>query len=284
MRLKDMGTRAGEIIMLDPEMIEEKQGYNVRSMESESTTAYIRQMVDSIHASGTAAFPEITVRQEDGKMYVTRGHCRRRAFILARQEGAEIKGIRAIADTIKGDAEHTLDLLNSNDGLPLTPLEKATAIKRLISFEWLPSEIAKRRGCTPQAINNLLALLDAPAPVVGMVERGEVSATLAVETVRSQGALLAADSLKTAVETAKEKGKNHASKKHLPKSPVQKKTTSPAVEPTASSIDWNLYGPQLRDTLKTVLHFCKKEGIQHIDIVNARGLIKEIEKIESPVV
>jgi len=284
MRLKDMGTRAGEIIMLDPEMIEEKPGYNVRDMTSESTTSYIRQMVDSIHASGTAAFPEITVRQEDGKVYVTRGHCRRRAFILARQEGAEIKGIRAIADTIKGDAEHTLDLLNSNDGLPLTPLEKSTAIKRLISFEWTISEIAKRRGCTAQAINNLLALLDAPAPVVGMVERGEVSATLAVETVRSQGALLATDSLKTAVETAKESGKNHASKKHLPKSPVQKKITSPAVEPTSSSIDWNVYGPQLRDTLKTVLHFCKKEGIQHIDIVNARGLIKEIEKIESPVV
>jgi ParB family chromosome partitioning protein len=277
-----MGTRAGEIIMLDPEMIEEKDGYNIRSMNSNETQAYIRQMVDSIHASGTAAFPEITVRQEDGKVYVTRGHCRRRAFIIARQEGAEIKGIRAIADTIKGDAEHTLDLLNSNDGLPLTPLEKATAIKRLISFEWTPTEIAKRRGCTPQAINNLLALLNAPSPVVGMVERGEVSATLAVETVRSQGALLATDSLKTAVETAKEKGKNHASKKHLPKSPIQSKRTNTTPEPTPTVIDWNIYGPQLRDALKSVLHFCKKEGIQHIDIVNARGLIKEIEKIESP--
>ena len=32
MRLKDMGTRAGEIIMLDPETIEEKPNYNVRNM------------------------------------------------------------------------------------------------------------------------------------------------------------------------------------------------------------------------------------------------------------
>lgn len=277
MRLKDMGTRAGEIIMLDPEIIEEKDGYNVRDMQSEGTQAYIRQMVDSIHASGTAAFPEITVRQEDGKVYVTRGHCRRRAFILARQEGAEIKGIRAIADTIKGDAEHTLDLLNSNDGLPLTPLEKATAIKRLISFEWTPAEIAKRRGCTAQAISNLLALLDAPAPVVGMVEKGEVSATLAVETVRKQGALLATDSLKTAVVNAKEKGKNHATAKHLPKNPVQSNRITP--EPEKETIDWNIFGPQLHDTLKSVLTHFKRDGIQHHDVVNARALIKEIENI-----
>jgi ParB/RepB/Spo0J family partition protein len=278
MRLKDMGTRAGEIIMLDPEMIEEKVGYNCRDLESESTKNYIRQMVDSIHASGTAAFPEITVRQEDGKVYVTRGHCRRRAFVIARQEGAEIKGIRAIADTIKGDAEHTLDLLNSNDGLPLTPLEKATAIKRLISFEWSINEIAKRRGCTPQAISNLISLLDAPAPVVEMVEKGQISATHAVETVRKQGALLATDSLKIAVGNAKEKGKNHATAKHMPKSPITK-SPAPEQKPGAKEIDWNHFGPLLMDTLTTVLRHFKREGdgvITHIDILNARQLIKDI--------
>jgi len=277
MRLKDMGTRAGEIIMLDPETIEEKPNYNVRNMESEATQAYIRQMVDSIHASGTAAFPEITVHQENGKVYVTRGHCRRRAFIIARQEGAEIKGIRAIASTIKGDAENTLDLLNNADGLHLTPLEIATAIKRLISFEWSIAEIAKRRGCTPQAIKNALDVADLPAPAAKMVEKGEVSATLAVETVRKQGALLATDSLKSAVETAKEKGKNHATAKHMPKSLVQKANLTE--EPKENGIDWNHFGPLLRDTLTTVLRHFKREGdgvITHIDILNARQLIKDI--------
>ena len=277
MRLKDMGTRAGEIIMLDPETIEEKPNYNVRNMESEATQAYIRQMVDSIHASGTAAFPEITVHQENGKVYVTRGHCRRRSFIIARQEGAEIKGIRAIASTIKGDAENTLDLLNNADGLHLTPLEIATAIKRLISFEWSIAEIAKRRGCTPQAIKNALDVADLPAPAAKMVEKGEVSATLAVETVRKQGALLATDSLKSAVETAKEKGKNHATAKHMPKSLVQKANLTE--EPKENGIDWNHFGPLLRDTLTTVLRHFKREGdgvITHIDILNARQLIKDI--------
>lgn len=216
-RLKEMGTRAGDIIMLDPETIEEKSGYNVRDMESESTKAYIRQMVDSIHASGTATFPEITVRQENGKVYVVRGHCRRRAFVIARQEGAEVKGIRVIADTIKGEAEHVLDLLSSNDGLPLTPMEKAKVIKRLVDFEWTTSEIAKRRGVSVQTITNMLALMDAPADVAKLVESGEVSATLALDTVKKEGAIFAGEKLRGAVEVAKGKGKARATLKHIAK-------------------------------------------------------------------
>ena len=281
MRLKEMGSRAGDIIMLDPEMIEEKEGYNVRDMESEATQAYIRQMVDSIHAGGTAAFPEITVRQEDGKVYVTRGHCRRRAFVIARQEGAEIKGIRAIADTIKGDAEHTLDLLNSNDGLPLTPLEKATAIKRLISFEWSISEVAKRRGCTPQAISNLLALLDAPAPVVKMVEKGEVSATLAVDTVRKEGSMFASDKLQTAVETANKQGKKHATAKHLPKSTTpnpSRITPEPAGEPQHKhKFSWDEYGPKVKDHLEAVCHAFPTNN--HLNVTRARDFLKEMDKM-----
>lgn len=216
-RLKEMGTRAGDIIMLDPELIEEKPGYNCRDMSSESTQAYIRQMVDSIHASGTAAFPEITVRQEDGKVFVVRGHCRRRAFVIARQEGAEIKGIRVIADTLKGEAEHVLDLLSSNDGLPLTPMEKAKVIKRLVDFEWTTPEIARRRGVSNQTILNMLALLDAPADVAKLVESGEVSATLALETVKKEGSMFAGEKLRGAVEVAKGKGKIRATAKHIAK-------------------------------------------------------------------
>lgn len=135
-RLKDLAVgRGGDSFIFDPSQIEEKPGYNVRDMESVETQAHIRRMADAIHASGTTAFPPITIGQEDGVIYVYAGYCRRRAFILAKDEGAPIKGILAIANTQKED-ERTLDLLNSNDGLPLTPLEKAKVIQRLVSFQW----------------------------------------------------------------------------------------------------------------------------------------------------
>lgn len=250
-RLKDMGTRAGEVIMLDPELIGEKPGYNIRDMESPATQQYIRQMVDSIHASGTAAFPEITVRQEDNQIYVVRGHCRLRAFRLAKKEGAEVKGIRAIASTLKSETDYALDLLNSNDGLPLTPLEKAKVIKRLTAFEWTVPEIAKRRGVTPQTILNMLALLEAPADVSALVESGKVSATLAVSTVRKEGSLYAGDTLQKAVDNAKSKGKARATAKHLP---------------ATATVDWKAYGPKLKTALTT--------------IVNARGNAAQQEAID----
>jgi len=234
-RLKELSVGRGpESFFMDPEKIEEKPGYNVRNMESPKTQAYIRQMADSIHACGTISFPEITVRQEGEHIYVVRGHCRRRAFILARSEGADIKGIRCVAHPTKGEAEDALDLLASNDGLDLDPLEKATAIKRLITLEWSVSEIARKRGVTPQTIHNMLALLEAPEEVKDMVSNGEVAGTLAVEVLRKEGADQGAEILKEALGLALESGKKKVTKKHLCE-PKKKDET-----------DWKYWGPKFK--------------------------------------
>ena len=277
-RLKELAIKvAGDQLLFDPEKIMEEAGTNYRDMESEDTKAHIRKMVDSIHAGGTDKFPAITVYQKDGNVYVRAGWCRRRAHVLAANEGAPVKGIRAISGEMK-EAEAVLDVLNSNDGLPLKPLEQAKAYHRLITFQWTVSEIARRRGISAQAVSNMLALLDAPAPVVEMVEKGEVSATLAVETVRSQGALMGTDALQTGVKAAKEKGKTHATKKDMPKPAVKSTRITP--EPEKSEINWNNYGPQLEAVLNSVLTHFKREGIQHHDVVNARALLKEIRYLK----
>jgi ParB family chromosome partitioning protein len=240
-RLKELAIgRGGDSYVFDPETILERHGYNVRDMESAETQAHIRKMADAIHASGTAAFPPITICQEQGGIYVVAGYCRRRAYILAKQEGAPIKGILAIANTQKED-ERTLDLLNSNDGLPLTPLEKAKVVQRLISFQWTSTEIARRRGVSVTAINNLLALLEAPPGVIKLVEQGEVSATLAVTTMRKNGNLFAGDVLKDAVTAAKTAGKQKATAKHIAKA-------------VSKEINWSILGPKLKQVLMNIVN------------------------------
>lgn len=216
-RLKEIAIgRGGDSFLFDPESIQEKPGYNVRDMESPETQAHVRRMADAIHAGGTSSFPPITVQQaEDGNLYVIAGYCRRRAFVLAKQEGAPIKGIRAIAAAQRNDAELTLDLLQSNDGLPLKPMEKARAMQRLVSFQWTTTDIAKRLGVSHTTVNNNLALLDAPAEAVELVEQGKVSATLAVETVKKDGALIGTQKLKQGVGRAAEAGKEKATRKHI---------------------------------------------------------------------
>lgn len=234
-RLKDLAVcRGGDTFLFDPEKIKEIPGYNARDMDSEETKAHIRKMADAIHAGGTVNFPPITVGQKDGEIFLYAGYCRRRAFLLAKQEGAPIKGILAIANNQKED-ERVLDLLNSNDGLPLTPLEKANVVKRLLSFGWTAAEISKRRGVSLGTINNLIALLDAPGEIKEMVKSGEVSATLAVNTIRSEKED-AADKLNDAIEVAKANGKKKATVKHLKEIP-----DAPCTKAEFFELLWDVY-------------------------------------------
>jgi len=223
-RLKEMAVgRGGDIFLFDPELIEEIPGYNCRDMESHETQDHIRKMADAIHAGGTSAFPPITIGQKDGRIFVYAGYCRRRAFLLAKQEGAPIKGISAVANT-QSEEERTLDLLASNDGLPLTSIEKAQVVKRLLSFQWTPAEIAKRRGVTVSAIQNLVALIDAPSEIREMVKNGEVSATQAVKTIREKGET-AVEIVSDAVTRAKSAGKKKATQKDF--EPVKRYVVCP---------------------------------------------------------
>lgn len=217
MRLKDMGQRGGDAIYLNPDEIEEIEGYNSRSMESDETVAYIRRMADSIKENGILSFPPITVRQIDGKIYVYAGHCRRRAFSLAKSEGADFKGILAlIVNKNLKDDDMILDILTSNDGLPLKPLEKANAVNRLIRCGWTTAEISRKLGWSESWITTLIDLLNAPNEVKSMVRNGEVSATLAVDQVRkSKGK--ATEKLTTAIAKAKKAGKPRATQQHIKK-------------------------------------------------------------------
>jgi ParB-like chromosome segregation protein Spo0J len=182
-------------------------------MASQETLDHIEKMVASIVERGTLHFPPISVYQKDGEVYLITGHCRREAFIEARRRGAPVKGILAVANT-QSEEERTLDLLDSNDGLPLTMVEKAIVVKRLVSFGWTPTEIAKKRGVTVKAISDLLLLLEAPEEIKNLVQDGKVSATLAIE-VTKENPQTAVATLTEAVQVAENQGKAKATRKHV---------------------------------------------------------------------
>lgn len=207
-------SRGAGTLIFDPRRIEEMPGYNTRDMESEATKAHIRGMADAIKENGNDTFPPITIYQEGEHIYVMAGWCRRRAHILAMEEGAEVKGILCMNAGKRSPEEMALDVLSSNDGLPLTPLEKAQAVKRLRSFMWSVEEIAKRRGWSVSTVRNLLALVEAPEPVKEMVRTGEVSATQAVSEMR-KAPDKAPEKIREAVDRAKSEGKEKATGRHF---------------------------------------------------------------------
>ena len=109
--------------------------------------------------------------------------------------------------------ELVVDLLTSNEGLPLTLLQKAKVVKRLVDFDWSVSDIAKKIGVTQKVVSDLLTLLEAPPEIKTLVEENKISATLAVETLKEDPN--AVQTLTTAVENAEKQGKKRATKKHV---------------------------------------------------------------------
>jgi len=255
--------------MFDPNTICENPQDNTRDMQSVSTIQHIREMADSIKENGNELFPPITIYQEGDKLFVSSGWCRRRAHSLAISEGAPVKGIACLSTTRKKQEDITLQILSSNDGLPLTALEKAKAVNRLIAFSWNPADIAKKTGWSVSTVNNLIALHDAPDEIKSMVDNGQVSATLATKLVKEKGSDGALDVLKGAVEVSKQAGKVRATAKDLSNIAAKK-------------IPWRKYGPLCYNILKTIYETpVTDKPLLMNKIAEAGEVCAEIEEMEN---
>jgi len=266
MAVRDLAlSRGASTLIFDPLLIQEHLNDNTRDMESESTITHIREMANAIKDNGNDLFPPITIYQEGENIYVMAGWCRRRAHILAMEEGAPVKGILCLTVTKKKPEDLALSILTSNDGLPLTAIEKSKAVKRLQSFMWTPQEIAKRTGWSLSTVNNLIALHDAPESIIDMVKDGSVSATLAIKVVAEKGDD-AEGVLKDAVANAKKSGKSKATAKDVGKKPAK--------------FDWNnKWGLQCFQLLSKIYELPVAKRKDYLDnlIAEAGHLCEQIE-------
>jgi hypothetical protein len=145
-----------------------------------------------------------------------------------------------LSSTKKRPEDLTLNILNSNDGLPLTALEKGEAVKRLQSFLWGPGEIAKKTGWSISTVNNLILLYDAPDEIKDMVKSGKVAATLAINLLRENGPEKALEVLQSAVESSIAQGKEKATR-----GSVERK-------PGGSKVNWKKEGPKCYELLTAI--------------------------------
>ena len=109
----------------------------------------------------------------------------------------------------------TVALVVSNNGRNLSPLETATVCKRLIGYGMDEGTIARRIGMTRAYVSSLLLLVAAPRAITSMVEQGQVSASLAVETLKTHGKE-ATKALSAGLAQAQSEGKAKLTKKNLP--------------------------------------------------------------------
>jgi hypothetical protein len=202
---------------------------------------------------------------ENGQPVVTNGHCRLLAVKLVMSEGVEIKSVPVrVEQRYNNEADRTLSMITRNSGKPLTPLETAMVIRKLLGYGWSIPDISTKTGYSAKKINWHMDLLSTNPEIQNLVKDGKVSATLAIKTVKEKGQEAALDILTETVEKVAQKGKAKA-------------TAQDMEPPKPKCVNWSKYGPLLHkalfDICNTSTHGKEWAGV----IVAGNELLEQIQ-------
>ena len=196
-----------DFFMVDPRKLIVDPTYNVRDLTTPDAREGLDELKAMVRADGVQV--PLVVRLIGDDLTIVQGHRRHTVVMELIAEGEDIKAIPAIAEP-KGvnDADRTFDLLRSNSGQPLAPLEIAEVVKRLINYGWTEAQIAQRRGWrSTQTVTNYLSMLEMPEKMKEHVKNGHVSATLAREITKTKDGEEADQVIREQLEVRKANGK-----------------------------------------------------------------------------
>ena len=190
--LKDMaaskdlaGVKKTDLYKIDPRLIVEEQGFNIRQYDTPEVEAHIESICEAM-LKGTYIPPVLVRTDGTGKVILIDGHCRWKAALRAIERGANELMLTAV--NFRGsDVERIETMLRSGDGLKFTPLETAKGYLRLKRMNISTADIAKGVGKSLSHVEQYLTLATANHDAQQMVENGEVSATVAIHAVRKDG-------------------------------------------------------------------------------------------------
>lgn len=217
--VKVANRRADAMSWMDPHTIRVMDGFNVR-VRTPDYEAHVREIAESMKAEGFHIDEPITVlvAREGGAnvVYVTGGHTRLEASLLAIAEGAEFTEIPTIILPKSTNLiDLTVALRNGNTGCPLSTYETAVVAKRLQRMGLPEAEIGRRMHLAQSHVNGLLLLAGAPMTIARMVIADELSASEAIAVMRKHGSEAVAV-LQRAKQNAADAGQTKITASHLP--------------------------------------------------------------------
>jgi len=245
--LKDRAVGRKDLFMFDPRLLKEEPGWNARH-DTPELREHLNTIKGSIRALGVLEPLTCYVSGED--LIVTNGHCRLQAVTELIAEGAEIVSVPVrVEDKGTNEADRVLSMLSRNSGKALTTLETAEVIKRLLGYGWDEGKVAAKTGFSMTYIGRLLVLLESPAPILAAVERGEVSASLAVQ-VQQECPEDAPAVLQEAGVIAQAAGAPKTTPKHVKAALEARNEANPGqIRPE----DWKVLGPKLKAAVERAL-------------------------------
>jgi ParB family chromosome partitioning protein len=172
-------TKRKDILQVDPRNLVTEEGFNARVDMGD-----IEALKDSIVESGLEVPLKACKKRGTDSYTVVDGHRRLMAIMMAIEQGHDIKYVDVIS-TSTNIEERTISMIITGTGQkPLTEMETAEAISRLVKFGYSPEEISKKIGKAIASVYNLITLSSTPKRVKNMVHDGLISGTTVVQIVR----------------------------------------------------------------------------------------------------
>lgn len=183
--------KSGDLWMVPIDKLIAPAGFNVR-VQNDAREARIEEVTESILANGFYRHMPLKgyVGKEDNEqfIYIVGGFTRLEAAKRAIKRGAPIENLPVVL-TPQGTsmADLTLGIAMDNTGQPLSPYERGTVAKRLVTFGWDEKQIAEGMTRTVNYIRELLYLHSLPNAIQQMVINDQVSAGHACHMAHTHG-------------------------------------------------------------------------------------------------
>ena len=211
-------TKRTDIYQIDPRNIVVVEGFNARkNFDLDELKEQIRK-VGVLNPITVIPFKDKETGTE--KYRLVDGERRYRAVMALLAEGEDIKRIKAMY-LPKGTKEEDLLIqqLLKNTGKQFSEIEMAKLFNRFKEqWGYTQTEIADKFCKKASFVSRCMALLDLPAEIIEMMERGEISADTARQIANRHKDDVDAqvEDAEKSVNTAKAKGKKTATTKDIP--------------------------------------------------------------------
>lgn len=163
-----------------------RAGGNIRTDYGEKDGT-LKELVESIRENGIKE-PLKGYRDPNNseRWIAINGHTRLKACGILNEEGIVVRAKMITVDSRSiSDEDLIFDMISSNAGRPLKPMEMAEAVRRLRNFELSVEEIAKKFGKELVFVKNLELLSKAPKKFRDMVNDGKIAYTLVLQTFKN---------------------------------------------------------------------------------------------------
>ena len=211
-------TKRTDIYQIDPRNIVVVEGFNARkNFDLDELKEQIRK-VGVLNPITVIPFKDKETGAE--KYRLVDGERRYRAVMALLAEGEDIKRIKAMY-LPKGTKEEDLLIqqLLKNTGKQFSEIEMAKLFNRFKEqWGYTQTEIADKFCKKASFVSRCMALLELPAEIIEMMERGEISADTArqIASRHKDDVDAQVEDAEKAVNTAKAKGKKTATTKDIP--------------------------------------------------------------------